>query len=268
MSNTNILLNEYWKDVVNLIIAFSTVAAAVGTVVAAYATKKAAKSASESTEVSKMSVEIAAKSAEVWKKQMSLDIELQEAKELKVTLNTWYRCYLNKAYYSSEIKDISLISELIYQQIESINKKNILELDLKDYLECLNKDWMAFEAACDKASFLGHNFNHRVMLLRRHKKHVEAVKTLIMHCSLPDKVKLIPQDKKVALISTIYFNQQSNTNPYIYTVFYVKDPHGNINDVDKDRRISFHEDIRNWWMGMDLIIDHEIERIKTEIKCF
>ena len=215
-----------------------------------------------------MSVEIAAKSAEVWKKQMSLDIELQEAKELKVTLNAWHRCYLNEAYYSYEIKDISLTSELIYQRIESRYKKDLLEKNLKDYLECLNKQWMDFEAACDKASFLGHDFNHRVMLLRRHKKHLEAVKTLIMHCSVPDNVKLIPHEKRVSLISTIYFNQKSNTNQDIYTVSHLKDPHGDINDVDKDIRISFHDDIRNWWMGMDLIIDHEIKRIKAEIKYF
>ncbi|SMY16827.1 hypothetical protein [Photobacterium aquimaris] len=258
-------LNEFWEDVVNLLIALSTIAAAIGTIIAAHATRKAAKSASEATDVSKMSVDIAAKSAEVWKKQMSLEIELKEAKELKVSLNTWHRCYLNKAYIPEET-DFFIFVELLYQRIETGYKKDELELNLKNYIDRLNQDWMAFEAACDKASFVGHNFNHRVMLLRRHREHVNAVKVLIMHCSLPDKVNLIPQDKKISIVSTVYFNKNGETHPDMHTVHFVNNPYGDINDVDEKIKISFHDDLYNWWMGMNLIIEGEINRIKSEIK--
>ncbi|MCP4324244.1 MAG: hypothetical protein GY787_20785, partial [Alteromonadales bacterium] len=65
-------------------VVFTGVAALAAALAAAYAALSASRSA-----------RVAEQSASIWKKQMRLDVELSEAKKLKIALNSWHRHFAN-----------------------------------------------------------------------------------------------------------------------------------------------------------------------------
>lgn len=231
------------------------------TAISALATAYAALSASRSARVAELS-------ASTWKKQMQLDIELTEAKKLKIALHAWHRHFIHEAFkYSGD--DLVRIGELIQMQRNgnSINQIN----HLQRYLDRHEELWNNLEQSFDNASFIVNDFEERLRLRRLSLMHSKSCQELIsyyqgiiqpdphffeMNCSAVysssdwhefdlaginiSRVKLEMTDKAGKLVPI-----KKENGEFVYT--------------------SVHDGVQSWYTQIGIKVDCQIETIKHNL---
>lgn len=136
--------------------------------ISALATAAAACAAMYSSQVTERSLL-------VWKSQMKTEIELTEAKEVKVALEAWYRHFLSESNSKIHMpfEHIDLEIGLWYREPSS----NVAHLE--NYVNELTSLWDDFEKALDVTDVVALKQYHRTSLLKIHREHVKCCRKLI-----------------------------------------------------------------------------------------
>ncbi|HCE1777960.1 TPA: hypothetical protein NGS17_004632 [Vibrio parahaemolyticus] len=230
--------------------------AAIGTAYAAYAAAESAK--------------ISEKASNIWKQQMSIDIELAEAKELKVCLNDWHRRFIAEAYKKNQsldelLQDVSATPHVIKQmQVEHFQK----------YIDDLNLSWSNLESAFDRANFVGHSFEQRLRLRRLHIAHREALNKYVDYLLFNNRMEL-QRGELAELLTTIYhindWAQQDINGQLLYRVeVELIDENGSFSTCKKDDGTSVYDSLHNsvegWALNTNVYVDHKMQEIRSRVK--
>lgn len=231
------------------------------TAMSALATAYAALSASRSARTSELS-------ASTWKNQMRLDIELNEAKKLKIALHTWHRYFIQEAYkYSGE--DLIRIGELIQMQKNgnSINQISHLQRYLDKYEEL----WNNLEQSFDNASFIENDFEERLRLRRLSLTYSKSCHKLVCYYQ-----GIIEPDEHFfeincsAVYSSSDWHALDLAGINISRVeLEVRNEVGKFEPVKKENGklvyTSVHEDVQSWYTQIGIKVDLQIESIKHKL---
>lgn len=238
-----------------------TILATIFTGLAAFATAYAANSASKSAK-------IAEKSASIWKQQMLLEIELREAKNLKVALHAWHRHFIHESYS----KNRNLESLIEHFEEVKLSTQNSFEMHFRAYIEKQTELFSNLETAFDEASFIEHDFGHRVRLRRLFLSHREECERFIEHISA--SIINIPNDLLPITLTAIYkVNDWNNLQLRGCKLFLVKME--TITDDGKYEPImkpdgsfvynNLNEEVQGWFTNIGVKIDVQISNIKSRI---
>lgn len=136
--------------------------------ISALATAAAACAAMYSSQVTEQSLL-------VWKSQMKTEIELTEAKEVKVALEAWYRCFLSESNSRGHMTYDDIDSEIwLWYHDPSSNVAH-----LENYVNKLISLWDDFEKTLDVTDVVALKQYHRTSLLEIHREHVKCCRKLI-----------------------------------------------------------------------------------------
>lgn len=231
------------------------------TAMSALATAYAAFSASRSARIAELS-------ASTWKKQMQLDIELTEAKKLKIALHAWHRYFIHEAYkYSGE--DLVRISELIQMQKNgnSINQIN----HLQRYLDKHEELWNSLEQSFDNASFIVNDFEERLRLRRLSLIHSRSCHELLSYYQgIIEPDQYFFEMNCSAVYSSSDWHALDSAGMKISRVkLEVRDDTGKLVPIKKENGefvyTSVHEDVQSWYTQIGMKVDYQIESIKHKL---
>lgn len=231
------------------------------TALSALATAYAAFSASKSART-------AEQSASTWKKQMQLDIELAEAKNLKISLHTWHRHFiLESQAYCGE--DLHRITDRIRMQ-KNENSTNQIN-HLQRYLDKYDDLWNNLEQSFDNASFITHDFEERLRLRRLSLTHSKSCHELISYYQgtiSPDRYFL---EKECSAIYASSDWHQLDLSGFNITRVKIekRDVNGELVPVTKNNGefiyTSIHEDVESWHTQIGRKTDSQIAEIKSRL---
>jgi hypothetical protein len=226
--------------------------------IAALATAYAALSASRSARV-------AEQSASTWKKQMQLDVELSEAKKLKIALNAWQRHFTHEAEkYSGE--DLLRIGELLQIQ----NKDNLIN-QLQRYISKYEELWGELEQSFDNASFIVNDFEERLRLRRLSYTHSKGCYELMFYLQgIIEPDSCFFEVNCSAVYSAADWHQLDLAGINITRVkLEQRDKTGGLvsikNENDKFIYTSVYDDVQSWYTQIGIKIDYQIEAIKLKL---
>ncbi|HIF9257121.1 TPA: hypothetical protein ACX6RA_000140 [Photobacterium damselae] len=236
----------------------SAILSVVFTGVAALATAYAALSASRSARV-------AEQSASIWKKQMRLDVELSEAKKLKIALNAWHRHFIHEAEkYSGE--DLLRIGELL-----QIQNKEVSINHLHKYISKYEELWGNLDQSFDNASFIVNDFEERLRLRRLSYTHLKGCYELMsylqgitepgpnffeINCSAVYRASDWHQLDLAGIQITRIKLEQRDANGKLVTIK---------NENDEFIYTSVCDDVQSWYTQIGIKIDSQIETIKFKL---
>nr|PMI41431.1 hypothetical protein BCU45_19400 [Vibrio lentus]PMJ56415.1 hypothetical protein BCU20_20605 [Vibrio lentus] len=240
---------------------FLSLLATIFTGLAAFATAYAALSASKSAK-------IAERSASMWKQQMLLDIELSEAKNLKVALHAWHRHFINE----SNSKNRNLASLL--EHFEEVKKttQSSFQIHFRKYIEKQSELFSDLEVAFDQAGFIEHDFEQRIRLRRLFLSHREECERLIEHISVSDIN--IPNDLLPITLTAIYkVSDWHELDLRANNIFRVKME--KVTDDGKYEPIlkadgsyvygNLNDQVQGWFTNIGIKVDVQVSDIKSRI---
>jgi CRISPR/Cas system CSM-associated protein Csm2 small subunit len=231
------------------------------TAMSALATAYAALSASKSARVAELS-------ASTWKKQMQLEIELTEAKNLKVALHAWHRHFVHESQkYAGE--DLVRICELIEMQLNGarINQVN----HLQRYLDKHEELWNNLEKSFDNASFIENDFDERLHLRRLSLTYSKGCQDLLSYYQqIIQPGNNFLEINCSALYSSSDWHQLDLAGINITRVKLEKlDESGKLVPIKKENGdfvyISLQDSVQSWHTQIGNKIDCQIEAIKNKL---
>ncbi|MGF1689615.1 hypothetical protein [Photobacterium kagoshimensis] len=248
-------LESKTPNVLSFLTTIFTGFAAIGTAYAAYAASESAK--------------ISEKASNIWKQQMSIDIELAEAKELKVCLNDWHRRFTAEAYKKNQT-----LNELLQGVLESPHAIKQVQIDhFQKYIDDLNLSWSNLESAFDRANFVGHSFEQRLRLRRLHIAHRRALNKYVEYLMFNNRMNL-HHEGLIELLTTIYHindwaQQDVNGQPLYRVEIELIDDNGTLSLCKKDDGTSVYDSLHNsvegWVLNTNVYVDHKIEEIRSRV---
>jgi len=231
------------------------------TAMSALATAYAALSASKSAR-------IAENAASTWKKQMQLEIELSEAKQLKIALGAWYRHFIHEAErYAGE--ELVRICELVEAQ-KNGNRTNQIN-HLQRYLDKHEELWNDLERSFDNASFIENDFDERIRLRRLSLSHSKSCLELVSYCQgILDKDENFFERNCSAMYSCKDWNHLELAGIKISRYKIEKrDEKGFLVPIKKDNGefvyTSIHENVQSWYTQIGIKTDCQISEIKNKL---
>ncbi|MGI2055996.1 hypothetical protein ACRN9T_02180 [Shewanella baltica] len=248
-------LDDKSIDVLTLFTTIFTGFAALGTAYAAYSAALSAK--------------ISASASTIWKQQMSFDIEIREAKDLKVSLNDWHRRFLSEAHSKDETLNDLLNNATSTPHII----KEVLIKHLQNYIDDLDNSWSTLEASFDNASFVGHDFEQRLRLRILHIAHRKAVNTYIEYMTFKNRLNL-SHDDITLILTTIYtsndWSQQDINDASIYRVVLDcpnidSEPAPFLSDEREKVYISLHQSVEDLILNINIYVDEKTREIKSRV---
>ncbi|WP_105102753.1 hypothetical protein [Microbulbifer pacificus] len=233
----------------------------VFTGLAAIATAWAARSASKSARIAEVS-------AETWKRQMRLNIELEEAKRLKLALSSWYRHFIGESYRYSD-QDLVRIGEL--QDIGKRNDARGKAQHIQGYLDTYKNLWNSLEESFDNASFIESDFEGRLRLRRLSLNHMEACSNLLAYFQGEiENTDSFMDENCSAIYACADWHELDLTGIKLSKVeLEIPNKNGKLEYVKKSNGdnvyVSFHEDVQSWYSKIGSDVDAQIARIKSSV---
>ncbi|WDD96776.1 hypothetical protein [Thalassomonas actiniarum] len=237
------------SEKLNFFIAIFTGGAALAT---AYAAKQAAKSA-----------EVSERASKTWKHQMALDVELKEAKKIKVALMTYYRHFINEAHKYHSFTYSELVSDLEhYKKTDPKEFSNFIH----KYSSQSSALWSELEAAFDEASFVKHDFEelkrYRISQYR-HNASCEYLMVSFLKPRLefgsPELKQAITGVYRVKDWNDLYFRNENIMKVQIE----IRDDDESFKSIDA--YCDLFEDVAQWHVQIASRIDRRIEEIKNKL---
>ncbi|EJL6550115.1 hypothetical protein QXB71_004114 [Vibrio cholerae] len=248
-------LENRTPNVLDFLTTIFTGFAAIGTAYAAHA-------ASESAKISK-------RASNIWKQQMSIDIELSEAKELKVCLNHWHRKFLAEAYKKNQN-----LNELVQSVLATPYAVKQVQIEhFQKYIDDLNLSWSNLESAFDRANFVGHSFEQRLRLRRLHIAHRCAVNKYIEYLMFDNRMQL-PREGLIELLTTIFHindwvQRDIDGQPLYRVEFEQFDANDSFSICKKDDGTSVYESLHNsvegWVLNTNVYVDAKMQEIRSRV---
>ena len=231
------------------------------TAMSAFATAYAALSASRSAT-------IAEKSASTWKTQMQLEIELTEAKKLKIALHAWNRHFTHEAEtYTGD--DLARIIELIERQK---NENPVNQIDhLQRYLDRHEELWNNLEQSFDNASFIVNDFEERLRLRRLSLTHSKSCQKLIAYYQgvIGPHYPFLEMNCSAVYMSSDWHQLDLENVPITKVKVETPGENGKLElKLKKDGEFIFtslHEDAQSWITQIGTKIDLQIGEIKRKV---
>jgi len=232
--------------------------------ISALATAYAALSASRSARV-------AESSASSWKKQKIIDVELQEAKDLKISLNAWHRHVLRE----SERYGTSLLVVIMHDARKNMQNPEVVLSQIKhlqSFIDRYESLWNQLESSFDSAGFIENDFEQRLRLRRNSILYLNNCKSLLSYYKSKEDFIKFPINEVCSAIyhvpdwDSLFFNGGKVTK--IKLEHY--DDQGCLNYVIDDDGAFVYESLpsalNSWVMQIGSTIDNQINMTKLKLK--
>ena len=212
------------------------------------------------------SAKITERASHTWKIQMKTEMELREAKEVRVTLNAWYRHFLSEANSKANMTFYEIDDDigLWYREPESRISH------LNSYVNKLVDLWNDFEKSLDVTDVVCLKRYHRDRLYTIYREHVKACKDLIVILNKGEERAINPY-----IISAIYnFKDWHNVDLAsaipIYKVEAETFTQDGRSDKYKDDNgspiyINPFQEINGTWINIGIQIDEKITEIRDSL---
>lgn len=216
------------------------------------------------------SAKISEKASSIWTQNISLDIELNEAKDLKASLNTWHRKFLSEA--CSKNLTLNGLDKQIFANSRSF--KQTLIGNFKQYIDDLEHNWLVLEASFDKTSFIEHDSEYKLRLRKRHQDHKKAVNEYVEYLTFKSQTPL-SKNEITPILTTIYKitdweEQEINLAPIYRVPMETKNNAGRLEPCLKDDGsevfVSLHQSIDSLMHDINTAIDKQIKNIKSKLE--